>query len=192
MRVTPELKQIYTTLCSDNGENVDIFEHIPTLKAYAEQCDCVTEFGVRWVVSTWGLLAGRPKTMTSYDINYHDRIEHVKKVAAENSVDFKFIQANTLNVIIEETDLLFIDSLHTYTQLSKELALHAHKVKKYIILHDTVTYAHHGMGPELGGDFVPKGLLDAIFEFMTINPNWKIKQQFVNNNGLTVLERLCG
>ncbi len=188
--ITPELGQIYTILCSNNGENVDIFEHTPTLKSYAEQCDHVTEFGVRWVVSTWGLLAGKPKTMVSYDINYHERIERVKKVAAENSIDFKFVRANTLNIVIDGTDLLFIDSLHTYIQLSKELALHASKVRKYIILHDTITYAHHGMGPELGGDLVPKGLLDAMFEFLKVNPNWKVKQQFTNNNGLTVLERL--
>jgi len=102
--ITSELGQVYTILCSNNGENVDIFEHIPTLKAYAEQCDHVTEFGVRWVVSTWGLLAGKPKIMVSYDINYHERIERVKRVAFENEIDFKFIKANTLNIIIDETE----------------------------------------------------------------------------------------
>ena len=36
----------------------DIFEHLPTLRRYAGQCEHVTELGVRTVVSTWALLAG--------------------------------------------------------------------------------------------------------------------------------------
>jgi 2-polyprenyl-3-methyl-5-hydroxy-6-metoxy-1,4-benzoquinol methylase len=167
----------------------DINEHIPTLRSYAEQCAHITEFGVRWVVSTWALLAGKPGHMVSYDINYHNDIEQVKTIAAQNGVGFRFIQGSTLKVDIEETDLLFIDTLHTYNQLRQELMLHADKVRKYIILHDTNTYAHRGMEPNVGGDNVPFGLMDALAEFQQENPHWKTKEIFWNNNGLTVLER---
>ena len=34
----------------------------------------------------------------------------------------------------EKTDLLFIDTLHTYTQLTKELELHSKNVNKYMLL----------------------------------------------------------
>ena len=33
------------------------------------------------------------------------------------------------------------------------------------------------------------GLWPAILEFLYENPNWKIKQRFHNNNGLTILEK---
>ena len=195
--ITPELQEVFKILCVNNGQNVDIFEHIPTLRNYAEQCNHVTEFGVRWVVSTWALLAGKPAILRSYDKwhpshfgnEYKGRIERVERVAKENDVDYKFIVGDTLKISIDETDLLFIDTLHTYMQLKGELALHASKVNKYIILHDTTAYAHRGMGPELGGDNVPKGLWDASIEFMAQNPQWKVKQLFQNNSGMAVLEK---
>ena len=56
----------YNQLCITPS---DINEHLPTLKKYAEQCNSIVEFGVRDGCSTYGLLAGRPKFMVSYDIN---------------------------------------------------------------------------------------------------------------------------
>lgn len=185
---TVELQQIFNNLLID-PESVDIHEHLPTLQRYAGLCNHVTEFGVRWVVSTWALLIGQPKTLVSYDINYHERIERVKRVAAENGVDFTFIRDDTTKISIDPTELLFIDTLHTYRQLSRELELHECKVSRFIILHDTTTFAHHGMGPEFGGDNVPLGLVDALNEFLSAHTNWHIKEVFINNNGLTVLER---
>ena len=39
----------------------DINEHLPTLKKYSEECEHITEMGVRWVVSTFAFLMGKPK-----------------------------------------------------------------------------------------------------------------------------------
>ena len=39
----------------------DINEHIPALINYAQQCDHITEMGVRWIVSTWAFMAASPK-----------------------------------------------------------------------------------------------------------------------------------
>jgi hypothetical protein len=52
--------------------------------------------------------------------------------------------------------------------------MHAHKVRKYLIFHDTVLF---------------KDLNKAISEFIEANKEWKIKEVLTNNNGLTVLER---
>jgi hypothetical protein len=35
------------------------------------------------------------------------------------------------------------------------------------------------------------GLWPAIVEFISNNPEWRVKERFVNNNGLTVLERIA-
>ena len=50
-----KLQEIYEGLCSTPS---DINEHLPTLKKYAEECEHITEMGVRWVVSTYALLMG--------------------------------------------------------------------------------------------------------------------------------------
>ena len=37
---------------------------------------------------------------------------------------------------------------------------------------------------------INKGLEPAITEFLLNNSNWKIKEKFTNNNGLTILEKI--
>lgn len=165
----------------------DINEHLPTLKKYSEEVDSVVEMGVRWVVSTWAFLAGKPKTMTSIDINNplkHDvSIEKVEKIAEEAGISYKFVEGDTTKIEIQECDLLFIDTWHVYDQLKKELELHGNKAKKYLILHDTATFAEKGQSAGY------KGLQPAIDEFLKENPHWSVKEVFTNNNGLTILER---
>lgn len=39
-------------------------------------------------------------------------------------------------------------------------------------------------------DEINKGLIPAINDFLETNTNWRIKEKFDNNNGLTVLERI--
>ena len=103
-----------------------------------------------------------------------------------------------IQIDIEETDLLFIDTLHRYGQLKLELKKHSSKCKKYIILHDTTTFGDVGetasklmIDPVTGGmQLIPrKGLWPAVEEFLKENKNWKLKERFTHNNGLTVLER---
>jgi hypothetical protein len=35
------------------------------------------------------------------------------------------------------------------------------------------------------------GLKPAVDDFLNENKNWKIKEIYTNNNGLTILERVC-
>lgn len=179
--ITPSLEQMYTQKYKTPS---DINLHLPTLRKYAEKCSHITEFGVRWVVSTWALLAGKPQKLISYDMNYHPSIEKAKEIAAENNIHFTFNANNVLDIEIEETDLLFIDTYHTYHQLKKELELHADKVRRYIILHDTNIYGRRS------ADGFNKGLLDAIEAYLRENSNWKIIEQNNDNIGLIVMERI--
>lgn len=166
----------------------DINEHLPTLKKYAEDCDHVTEMGVRWLVSTIAFMMGKPKKLISYDIdpleNWGINTNEVVELGKKNEIDFNFILGNTLELEIEETDLLFLDTDHTYKQLIGELTLHGNKSKKYIIFHDTTSFEFKGMN----GDII--GLWPAIEEFMKDNRHWVIAERFNNNNGLTILKRI--
>jgi beta-1,4-mannosyl-glycoprotein beta-1,4-N-acetylglucosaminyltransferase len=121
--------------------------------------------------------------MISYDIEPCPLLESTLKMAKDEGINFRFQQANVLDINIEETDFLFIDTLHIYDQLSRELALHSPKVRKYIGLHDTEFFANKG---EVYG---MEGLQRAIDEFIENNREWHIKEKWNRNNGLTILER---
>ena len=189
------IDNMYKLNCSTES---DINEHLPTLKKYASKCDHVTEMGVRSVVSTWGLLAGYPKRFIGYDVEWHDNIKSALIHAKYNGIDMEFIQKDVHKVEIEETDLLFIDTEHTYDALSTELRMHSDKVNKYIIMHDTTTFGYIGCyilgfvqdGDNLQGLIPGKGIWPAIEEFLEKNNDWKLREKFENNNGLTILERI--
>ena len=174
----------------------DINEHLETLYNYGIKCDHITEFGSRFGDSTVALIHSKPKAMISYDLFKSDFIKEI------NEENYSFIEGDTLQIDIEETDLLFIDTLHRYFQLYNELGLHAKNVNKYIILHDTVTYGDIDeplYAPQIPVKMSDKvistkatGLKQAINDFLNTTKegkNWKIKEVFNNNNGLTVLQR---
>ena len=120
----------------------DINEHIPTLIRYGQECDSITEMGVRGIISTWAFLGSAPKKMVSYDIQdpkeWDQDINEVYKTAEAYGLDFSFTQADVLKIEIEPTELLFIDTWHAYKQLKSELKLHADKalnILYFMILH---------------------------------------------------------
>jgi DNA-binding Xre family transcriptional regulator len=157
----------------------DINEHISVMHKYANECNHITEFGVRTGVSTWAWLASRAKVIRCFDIeNINKDLKAHYESAKDTRKDFTFTCVNTIadKLEIEPTDLLFIDTEHTYEQCSKELKMHAHNVRKYLIFHDTT---------------ICQELNKAINEFLEYNKEWKVKEILTNNNGLTVLERIA-
>jgi hypothetical protein len=165
----------YNYYCKTDG---DIKEHLPTLKKYAEECETIYELGTRYLVSTWAFLTAKPKKLISVDILdpffYGIKTAEVAKLCEQEGIEFVFVLGDDLKIDIEEVDLTFIDTIHVYDQVSKELVLYAPKTKKYIILHDTLI-------PEM---------LKGVFDFLSEHKEWKMKELFENNNGLAVLERV--
>lgn len=182
---------------------VDINEHLVTLRKYASKCGHVTEMGTRFAVSTLAFIIGKPKKFVAIDLNYHffqPYEKEVKNFAKLCETEFEFVEGDVLKMDIEQTDFLFIDTLHTYNQLSKELRKHESKVNKWIALHDTVTFGYRDedfytngkISEDVIGDKIEKsGLYVALLDFLGENKNWKIKEHFTNNNGLTIIERIC-
>jgi hypothetical protein len=163
----------------------DMWEHMDHLRRLAEECDHVVEGGVRHVVSTWALLLGcacRGGTVVSYCWNMLPQIERALRICAAERVDWHFFDGDWLKREIPETDMLFIDTNHFYSQLTEELAKHGPKARKYIVLHDTV---HFG---EVGADGKRPGLWQAVEELVA-KGEWYIKEHHPNCNGLTVLAR---
>jgi cephalosporin hydroxylase len=182
------LEEIYNEKCADIYS--DICEHLPTLKRYAEECEHITEMGVRWVVSTYALMMGKPKKLISIDIDsiekYGTKISDLVELGNSVGIDFNFIISDTRQIEIEETDLLFIDTLHNYNQLKSELELHGNKAKKYLIFHDTTLFEFRDERHE---NAETPGLWPALEEFLQKNQQWEILERYTNNCGLTVLKR---
>jgi hypothetical protein len=184
----------------------DINEHLPTLKRYADECTHITECGVRFVVSSYAFalsLKGKEnnKLIQVDTKKYHQNFTFEQECLNEN-INLTFYEQSDLECPLEQTELLFIDTWHIYGHLKRELSRWNGYVSKYIIMHDTTTDAVNGETIRVGWDpkkqsadsgipveEITKGLWPAIEEFLVEHPEWKIKERFMNNNGLTVLER---
>lgn len=163
----------------ENAGHPDILEHLCTLRLLARTCSHITEFGVRTGNSTVAFLAGLPSNgiLCSYDLD-RARFTPPSDVAHR----WSFAQADTARLEdILPTDLLFLDTLHTYDQVTAELK-HGNRARKWLVFHDTVLFGTHG---EIG----QPGINRAIDEFCASNPHWKTFAACTHNNGLLVLER---
>jgi hypothetical protein len=176
----------------------DINEHLPVLLKYSQECSHITEMGVRTGVSSWAFLYSNPQKMISYDIGMNPTIQNIINIANVCGINYTFNMNDVLSIEIEPTELLFIDTWHSYNQLYLELSLHSKNVSKYIILHDTVSYGYNDESPYDGISEIMKskeknkeGLINAVNDFLLTNDgdNWLIHDVYTNNNGLTVLKR---
>jgi cephalosporin hydroxylase len=165
----------------------DINEHLPVLHEIGLECKSVVEFGVGYGRSTRAFIATLLETngsLKSYDLVELDGVESLFNDAKEKGLNVEFHQENTIEIDTVDTDLLLVDSHHTYEQVQGELAKHASGVKKYIVFHDTVTFG------ERGQDVGSRGIMPAIMEFLGSHAfEWEIYLMYENNNGLMVIKR---
>ena len=200
------VKKNYDLLCSRHS---DINEHLPTLFHYTTECESVIELGVRGCVSSWAFLYGllnnnkNVKKMLLNDLT-ECNVNELVNVAKSLNVDIHYKWVNDLDLEVDGMyDLTFIDTWHIYGQLKRELDKFSKITKKYIIMHDTEIDGIQGETIRNNWDAVKQsqetgfnveeintGLQKAIDEFLESNHDWKIKQVFKNNNGLTILERI--
>jgi hypothetical protein len=208
-----KLENKYRELCTTSS---DINEHLPTLFHYTSKCESIIELGVRGVVSTYAFLYGlhlnsnNKKKLLLNDIdpcNISDIIEISNDLQIE--LNYEWISVLEIN-INENYDLTFIDTLHVYGQLKRELDKFSKITNKYIIMHDTTVDEKHGeiirIHPyqelyineaermskitNIPENELLVGLWPAIEDFLNDNPEWSICERFTNNNGLSILQKI--
>ncbi len=147
-----------------------------TYKKYASMVDTVVEFGVYTGLSTTAFLAANPKKLRSYDITNVNLsiLSELVSYAESNNIDFQFIIGNSLEIEIDNTDLLFIDTVHKRKHTEAELQRHSKNVNKYIILHDTTAWP---------------GVFEAVVDFLIKNNEWFIVEHCNKDSGMIVLKR---
>jgi hypothetical protein len=170
----------------------DIVLHLPVLEWFASKCKHVTEFGVREGCSTVALLAGVGRNGSDSVLHSYD-IERTGIVGGLQALDlpcrWEFHQGDTgsASLVVEPTDMLFIDTLHFYEHVQKELLYHGEKAAKYLAFHDSYTC---GVVDFSGHNPKAKGIRPAIEEFVEASRHeWEVAYETTCNNGLLVLER---
>ncbi len=172
------IEERYQWAC-DTPSDINLL--IPVLRNYGEQCNHITEFGVRDGVSTSAWLVSHPEKLICYDIGHYPSVDEIARLAKGSEIEFEFHKSNTANVVIEETDLLFIDTIHNGNQLANELVNRSY-VNKFIIIHDTDTYG-------IEGESGAPGLWESIIPLLNYRV-WKLLEHRPESNGLTVLQRI--
>lgn len=176
----------YTSPQLFNGDCGAFHQHMPVLKLLCAG-KSVVELGVRYGASTLAILAARPKSLFSVDIDRKETIDYLEELSREENIPFHFMQADDLRIEIPVCDVLFIDSLHTYEQLDCELRMHAGKACEYIIGHDLVSF---GETDEAYTGLQYTGLIPALEQFLERSPEWHSAGYWFNCNGLWILRRV--
>lgn len=177
----PDLRHV-----RDDDLNVysDILLHLPVLEWFSSLGRHSTEFGVRNVVSTLAILSGAGKNggkVVSYDIHKTPAVDEVLGLK-DLPCPWEFHEQDTLAAEIEETDFLFIDTLHTGDHVHAELSRHWGKVKRFVAFHDTAE----------DGAFAcpPHNYLEGILEFLAGRHDYRTAYRTELCNGLWVLEKI--
>lgn len=154
----------------------DINLHLPTIRKYVSEGDTVVELGVRTCVSTWALLVNRPKVLLSVDVVAppQKNLEEVIEASNEIGTKFGFSQQDSIVVDFQSpVDVLFIDTLHYYSHLVKELWRHARNTRKYIIFHD----------------YLMPDVTLCVHDFL-YNSDWELAEVNEAGTGLAVVKRV--
>lgn len=170
--------------------------HLDRLRALATGLEVAVEFGVKRAASSVALLLGAQRVI-SYDIVDTPHARHLQAIAGPR---WEYRLEDSRTATIPECHLLLIDSLHTYAQVKAELEVHARKVSRYLVFHDSITFGSIGAHGETGahlwtqqpGQSVPLealGIRPAVDELMIRDPSWRIVASYSDSHGLLVLER---
>lgn len=178
------IETMYAAACRNT---TDICEHLPTLRAFSSQCKIVVELGTGRMNSTVALVAGKPDCLLTVDLNENTGIEALRRSSDCVTNIIHVIQDTRAKVVGEgcvmpHCDMVFIDSWHTEQHFLGELRTHAGLCRKWIFVHDIVTFG------ECGQDGEP-GLRSGVNKFLLENTQWEIVAEWRNNNGLLMLGR---
>lgn len=211
----------------------DMNQFMEPLRDLALKVDHVTEVGVRACVSCWAFATAKPAVFLQVDTQRLPGVDDLGALlercsptgngargggddddaagrggGATGGMRWEFFRESSLTHAFEETDLLFLDTWHSYEQLHKELARTAHLVRRYIVMHDTESFegkdevdagcdyrtgraASPKCTPEFNQPDSPHGLWPAVQAFLESHPDeWALKRRYTESSGLTVLKRV--
>lgn len=175
-----DLQEFYDSIrwCHENAHGKEYTAQHDVIKLKASECQTYRELGImQGATAAAAALAGYEK-LHLIDISIQpfkpyislfDPIKPKVTIEERSSIHYK---PNEL----EKVDFLLIDSLHRDGHLKKELSIHAQRVNKYILFHDT---------------FVKKELQRVIDKFVKANyREWTLVEYYQENVGYTLIKRI--
>jgi hypothetical protein len=195
------------------SEVSDMTHHFSVLRAVTLPTDTVLELGTRSMHATFAFLAARPQRYTGVDLQDPSYAQHTlaQFVATGLGVEFAFVKGDDLDPnlpIPAAHDIVMIDTLHTYAQLSSELTAFAPKTRRLLIMHDTSppwAFDDEPVAPRLENEpriasqaasqqhtaTGKKGLWPAIVDFLKTEQGqqWVLWKRDSWSHGMTILRR---
>lgn len=181
------LEEFYAeiTKAQQGSHGVEYTAHHNSIIKCAQDPDVHTikELGVCQGATFAAMMMTKPKKLIGYDIAgyYFEPYRHLfDDYAKKHDIDWEYNEISShSSKSVSEVDMLHIDSLHKADHLMKELTMHAPKVKKYIVLHDTANFKNS------------QDLFVTIAKYITtIEQKWKVHTHYIHRVGYTVLERV--
>lgn len=199
------LAEMFQHVCQ---KEAGICQYTQKVAKLAQQFSSVAELGVYELDSGFGILHGlskNPSPSRSYlgiDTSPAPQLllELAIKWSKDAGIDFRFLQANDLDIQLDPVDLLCIDSNHTYRHLTYELETFSPIVRSVIVIHDTSPpwgYAdqneknHPLMNSRYPAhiDRKKRGLWAAVVDFLKKHSEWNLIERRFENSGITVIRR---
>ncbi len=184
----------------------DLNEHLPRLRKVASECASATELGLDQMIATWGILMGLTENgspdrlyvgiakalppVEAYSVAYD--------LAEAEGIEFEYMDGNCKLSDLPSTDLLYIDSMHTYCHLTFQLEALSSKVNKFIAIPYTCSQWSHADDPAYLGNYSEypdtidrnkRGLRTAVDDFLSHHPEWSLYEHFEDHQGFTILKR---
>ena len=179
--------------------------YLVDLMKLAYECDTITEIGMFQGHSISAFLRTRPKKLTGYDIDISPINANTFNRLCPKNTELHFKQDNSLTMdVIDECDLLFIDSVHSYEHVIQELTRHGNQAQKFIVVHDTNYptdtrvvvwhYEHDGFKSKsqiaIAANLQYKKVGDAVKEFVdNSNGLWYHYKELTEQSGMMVIAR---
>lgn len=153
------------------------------IKKYMKECKSYMELGTHQGGTASAAMLCKPKRVYLVDMDMSRYNKFLSTIASD------FCDKNDIELIVKEsdstsigtinmTDMLVIDSYHHPAHMQKELNLHGHNVRKYIIAHDT----------SIVNGKPNDSLYQCLNKFASEN-GWDIIERGTTNVGYTVLRK---
>ena len=153
------------------------------IKKYMKECKSYMELGTHQGGTASAAMLCKPNRVYLVDMDMSRYRGYLEPLASDfcdkNDIELIVREADSTSMsTINMTDMLVIDSYHHPSHMQKELDIHGHNVRKYILAHDT----------SIVNGKPNDSLYQCLVKFATDN-NWEIIERGVTNVGYTVLKK---
>lgn len=166
----------------ERAQGNDYCSHHDMVKSVLSDGDVYKELGVHQGASLASAMLNGAKTVHLVDMTlafYRENSKLFEDYARKNDITIRMDEKRSEDPTTKsECDVLMIDSLHLWSHTKKELALHANRVKKAIVFHDTA---------RCNGN--PSTIGPGIREWVKDKP-WKITADVKTGVGAMMIERI--